>query len=215
MKKLLLSFLSLLLVAGVAFASTKTEVLKLGEHAAFKSWGNSYTTQTLNYDIAKVTIQDGSKQTQSITDCPVMKAGPARVTFADGYQVTHIKFNFKQWSNKAKTLSLETTTDGTTYKKTDITSSNFVIESDIASNIRAVLVRFSESKNQVGLESIEITYEVEDGDTREDVTLSFPAEDYTAFLGSEFTAPELTGAPEGAEIVYTSSDEAVATVCLL
>ncbi|MDE6402252.1 MAG: Ig-like domain-containing protein, partial [Muribaculaceae bacterium] len=65
---------------------------------------------------------------------------------------------------------------------------------------------------QVGLESIEITYEVEDCDTREDVTLSFPAEEYTAYLGEAFAAPELTGVPEGAEIVYTSSNEAVATV---
>lgn len=214
MKKLLLSFLSLLLVAGVAFASTETAVLKLGEHSDFNSWKtNSYETHTLNYDIAKVTFNAASKQTGTITDCPVMKKGPARVTFADGLQATHIKFNFKKWSSKTKTLKLENY-DPATQKATDmgITSSNFVIESDLANNILAIQVNFSEETNQVGLESIEITYEVEDGDTREDVTLSFPEDSYSAILGQAFAAPELIGAPEGAEIVYTSSDEAVATV---
>lgn len=42
--------------------------------------------------------------------------------------------------------------------------------------------------------------------------LSFPEEEYEVTLGEDFTAPVLTTNPEGLDVTYTSSNEAVATV---
>ena len=69
--------------------------------------------------------------------------------------------------------------------------------------------------NSFGINSITITYG-ESGDPTpqlEDVSLEFPEESYTAYLGHEFSAL-LTVDPVGAasEVVYSSSDENVATV---
>lgn len=39
------------------------------------AWGNSYSSHTATFDLATVTFTNASKQTGTVTDCPVMKAG--------------------------------------------------------------------------------------------------------------------------------------------
>ena len=58
---------------------------------------------------------------------------------------------------------------------------------------------------------IEVTYTLSAADDRQPAGLAFAEEAYTANLGEDFTAPELTK-PNGLEVTYKSSNEAVATV---
>ena len=58
---------------------------------------------------------------------------------------------------------------------------------------------------------IEVTYTLSAADDRQPAGLAFAEEAYTANLGEDFTAPELTN-PNGLEVTYKSSNEAVATV---
>lgn len=64
------------------------------------------------------------------------------------------------------------------------------------------------------IKSITVTYEDGTVDTREEVTLSFPAESYEATIGEDFTTPQLTVNPSEAasEVVFSSSNTKVATV---
>lgn len=57
----------------------------------------------------------------------------------------------------------------------------------------------------------EVTYTLSAADDRQPAGLAFAEEAYTANLGEDFTAPELTN-PNGLEVTYKSSNEAVATV---
>ncbi len=53
-------------------------------------------------------------------------------------------------------------------------------------------------------------YNIKDLQNPEDRGLSFPQEEYSVFLGNDFTAPELSGETTG--VTYSSSNEEVATV---
>lgn len=66
------------------------------------------------------------------------------------------------------------------------------------------------SDGQIRADQVIITC-VASGDTRSEAGLSFPASSYTVALGETFTAPVLTKATT-ADVTYTSSNEAVATV---
>lgn len=69
--------------------------------------------------------------------------------------------------------------------------------------------KFVASAKDNGPRSITVEYTV--SSTAKDPALAFAEEAYTANLGEDFTAPELTN-PNGLEVTYKSSNEAVATV---
>lgn len=122
------------------------------------AWGNSYSSHTATFDLATVTFTNASKQTGTVTDCPVMKAGTVTVEFKD-IAVSHVKFNLKQWGTKTKTATLSTSIDGTNFVDANVSSSTFVLESDLPSGVKAVRMSFTDTKNQVGLSSIDLVYE--------------------------------------------------------
>lgn len=72
---------------------------------------------------------------------------------------------------------------------------------------------FSNNGTQTRFNTLSVTIDAAE-DTRQEVTLSWPEENYTAILENGFTTPELIVTPEAAkaEVVYSSSDESVATV---
>lgn len=127
-----------------------------------KDWGNGYAAHTVEFDVATVNFGSATKQTTTITNCPVTKgAAPITVVMKSGLKITGIKINGKQWGNKTKTMSLYTSTDGgATYGETSVAkSSTFVLDAPaLADGIDAVKIDFSEGSNQIGIESIVVSY---------------------------------------------------------
>lgn len=73
---------------------------------------------------------------------------------------------------------------------------------------------FVNESDQTRFYRIVITYEIGTAPQKEDVTLSFPESSYSVTMGQAFAAPALTVEPAEAasEVVYSSSNTAVATV---
>lgn len=202
MKKLLLSFLSLFLIAGVALAESKTETFDFKDSDYglernandFIADGTIITSGDINIKLTKTAgngwrlWDDGLRAYKG--------EGPIMTVTAGGNKIDRIEI-----TQSKKTII--TSCNGSTISTTDFTvNCNGATESKLAFKVA----------NNGAITKMAITYQIEVADTREEVTLSFPAEEYTAKLGEAFEAPVLSGAPEGAEIVYTSSDETVATV---
>lgn len=127
-----------------------------------KDWGTGYAAHTVEFDVATVNFGSAIKQTTTITDCPVTKGNaPITVVMKSGLKITGIKINGKQWGDKTKTMSLFTSTDGgATYGETSVAkSSTFVLDAPaLADGIDAVKIDFSEGSNQIGIESIVVSY---------------------------------------------------------
>lgn len=179
-------------------------------NGAEPAWGNSYSSHTATFDEATVTFSKAAKQTGTVTDCPVMKTGTITVVFND-VTVSHVKFNLKQWGTKAKTAKLATSVDGTNFSDTDISSSTFVLESDLSSDIKAVQVSFTEANNQVGLSSIVLT-----SDNSEPTPPAEPVAYEPNFADVELWEGETTALNLGnkypTDIIFVSENESVATV---
>lgn len=172
------------------------------------AWGNSYSSHTATFDLATVTFTNASKQTGTVTDCPVMKAGTVTVEFKD-IAVSHVKFNLKQWGTKTKTATLSTSIDGTNFVDANVSSSTFVLESDLPSGVKAVRMSFTDTKNQVGLSSIDLVYEGT-------VTPSEPVAYEPNFADVEIwegnTAQIELGSKHPTSMIFVPEDETVASV---
>lgn len=155
MKKSLLFMAFLFILGGLCVNAAETTLNFTGWNfeGAEPAWGNSYSSHTATFDEATVTFSKAAKQTGTVKDCPVMKTGTITVVFND-VTVSHVKFNLKQWGTKTKTAKLATSVDGTNFSDTGISSSTFVLESDLSSDIKAVQVSFTEANNQVGLSQL-------------------------------------------------------------
>lgn len=222
MKKLLLSFLSLLIVAGVAFAESSYTIV-------FKSTNGSDSSTALSGTATSTYVSEGMDYVSSCSSTNAysaqkdygLKLGASSKT---GNIIVNISELGQVIATRVVIRAAKYGSDGTTQLQVSINGeksietgyltskdfTDFEFTRDDGSKLKSVKVATSAKRAYV--ESITVYYEEEDGDTREDVALSFPDDSYSAILGQEFVAPELAGAPEGAEIVYTSSREAVATV---
>ncbi len=212
MKKSLLFMAFLFILGGLCVNAAETTLNFTGWkfNGAEPAWGNSYSSHTATFDEATVTFSKAAKQTGTVTDCPVMKTGTITVVFND-VTVSHVKFNLKQWGTKAKTAKLATSVDGTNFSDTDISSSTFVLESDLSSDIKAVQVSFTEANNQVGLSSIVLT-----SDNSEPTPPAEPVAYEPNFADVELWEGETTALNLGnkypTDIIFVSENESVATV---
>lgn len=178
-------------------------------------WTSAYAKQTVNGTAATVVFDSADKQASTVTDCPVTKGSPITVTLKDNSNtITAVDIVLKQWTNKAQTVTLNTSTDGSTFSATSSTSATFSL-SATGLSAKAVKFTFSSSANQVGIQSIKITYS--SGDTRTPVTLGFETPAGFKYLQGEVPATvtnpaTLTPSVAGAAISYESSNTAVAEV---
>ncbi len=140
--------------------SVKTVTYDFTKISGFSDWGNSYSAHEVEYTESVVTFAYASKQGSTITDCPVAKGKDVTVVMKGTRRIQAVKFVCKQWSNKTQTITLYTSTDGgTNYTSTSTKSSNFTLSaSDLATDVNAVKFTFSNSSNQVGISSLELTY---------------------------------------------------------
>jgi hypothetical protein len=123
-------------------------------------WGTSYTMHTLDKPEATVVLNNSSKQTTTITNYPVTKDGAVTVVLKSG-TMTSVTFTLTQWTNKAKTVSLQYSTDGgSTYSAMSpaVSSSNFTLSAaTLPAGTNAVKMVQENTSNQVGLTGVSFT----------------------------------------------------------
>ena len=159
MRRILSLFLLTLLGITAGFAATETFDFKF-ETMEDEGWGSNYAEHTVEGTIANVVFASANKQTSTITDVPVTKGGNVTATLnnINSYKITGVKFVCKQWSSKPQTITLNVSSDGETFTATQTTSDDFTLEAT-GLDTKAVRFTFSSTRNQVGISSLEITYE--------------------------------------------------------
>lgn len=167
--------LLLALVAGASTSFGQEETFNFvnwGFNGA-SDWNTEYSARTVKGTIATVKFASANKNSSTITECPVTKGGNITVTLNDTitYNITGVTLTLKQWGNNTQTVTLSTSTDGSTFTRTDIKSSKFTLSTDSLS-AKAIRFSFSNTKKQVGVQSIKITY-TSTGSPKTKTTTSF------------------------------------------
>ena len=209
-----------MLMGGVSFAQETESFNFVGwKFDGASDWSQAYTAHTVKGSDVTVNFLKASKQASSstISDCPVTKGSYITVTLnnQETCTITSIELLLKQWSSKTQTVTLNTSADGKNYTKTTTTSSNFSLTASGLS-AKAIKFTFSSTSNQVGVQSIKVTY-TKSGSDKTNTTLSFPnLTSKTLLVGETFTATPTLKAGDtdvtGKTLTYKSSDENVATV---
>lgn len=92
--------------------------------SSFSTWNNSYSarnfTMTANGHTVSFVFSAASKQTQTITNCPVTKSGNLVISLSQadidaGYYISAYTINFKQWNTKTQKVKVEGSPNGSTY----------------------------------------------------------------------------------------------------
>ena len=163
-----------------------TTIYNFADMEGFSTWGTSYAQHTHTFtDGAYIELEKAAKQTGTITDCPVSKGNYVIFKAPNGSTISALTFTCKQWSSKAQTITLHTSTDGESYTQTSSNSSTFTLTAKGLTDIVAVKFTFSSTSNQVGYQSLSITY----GNT--------PTTTYTDYVTNcaEPTEPIITADP--------------------
>lgn len=125
--------------------------------AGFDKWTTSYEKHVVEYTTATATFASANHQTATITNCPVTKGGDVVIVMNDGKTISSLTLTCTQWTTKAQTITLNVSKDGgETYTKTNVTSENFVLASELEAGVNAVKFTFSSSSNQIGIKSLNV-----------------------------------------------------------
>lgn len=156
-------FLTLFLVVILAVSAWAVSQSFAFSTIGTTGWSNSYNSHEVSCGTtATVYFTKTSKQTATITDIPVTKAGPITLVLTDGTQsISSITFTGRQWGTKTKTMILKYSTNGgSSYAAFSpaVQSTSFSVStSSLPSGTNAVELSFSETDNQVGIESVSFT----------------------------------------------------------
>ena len=155
-------------------------VSTFGNYAS--AWDTSYTSRTITFaqlgvaDLAgQLVLSNANKQAETITDRPVMASKSSATQYAtltvETGTISSVTFTLAQWTTKKfKTLTIEYTTDGSTWVATNVGITNgSAVQADAHSPLTATLpegvigVRFAflgstTKNNQIGLTSVEFTH---------------------------------------------------------
>ena len=175
-------------------------VYPFGNHTDFASWTTGYSARSFDYKGATVSFESANKQSGTITDIPVTKGNYVQLELKDATKaITSVRLVCRQWNTKAQTITLNAGTSVAGLTNTNITSSNFVLETnELPINSSVVRFTFSSKDNQIGIDSIYYTIGDKEAVAIEQPTVSVVGgEKYEAF------DVELTCATEGAEVYYT------------
>ena len=133
------------------------------------------------------------------------------MTLPSEQTITAFSAKFGGFSGTTGTVTLkvddESVGTGTIPASADVTVSS-------AQEVTGTVLTVTVTNISKGIKCYNISYTYGGADTREEVTLSFPAESYEATIGEDFTTPQLTVNPSEAasEVVFSSSNTKVATV---
>lgn len=186
----LLLLMAVMFGGGKILAQTSEKIDFVGwKFTTADSWSTSYAQHTVSGNVVDVVFSSANKQSSSasITDCPVTKGQPITVTLKDpnSYNITGVKLLLKQWKTNKQTVTLNVSANGKKFTSTSEKSSTFELNASLLTT-KALKFTFSNQASkgsQVGVQSIEIFYEKENGKTQ--TTLSFPTSSYTYELGQD------------------------------
>lgn len=217
MKQILLKtwlMLCLFLVVGVGNVWAEDVTLTFSEMTGFSGWGTGYSSHNQTYtNIGTLTLNSANKSTSTITDCPVTKGDFVSFVAVDGKEIKSLTFTCKQWTTKAQTITLNTSSDGgKTYTATSIKSSNFTLSASELSSVNAVKFTFSSSSNQVGLVSLAMNIDAVDNRTA--VNMSSFTATQTILVRGNTTTTSISNDQSGwtPSYTYESDNTDVATV---
>ncbi|MDE5900024.1 MAG: Ig-like domain-containing protein [Muribaculaceae bacterium] len=132
------------------------------------------------------------------------------LTISSEYDILAVNFTSTTTSNPISNLTCSTDDYSYTTDPAAVTASTKDVTYNLITPVKSIV--FSNTA-QTRFNTLSVTIAAEP-DTRNEVTLSWPEKQYDAVLENGFTAPTLSVDPEVAkgEVVYSSSDESVATV---
>lgn len=151
---------------GGSETETITKTINMAADTGFSSWTSSYVVHEEEIDGVSIKL-NGNKQSSTITDCPVSKGGiPLEISVADA-DIQSVTVVFKQWTTKAKKVTISYSIDGgATYVALSSDQIDCFTEGGVTADLSAVgetvthvKYTFTETSNQVGIVSIDITYE--------------------------------------------------------
>lgn len=193
--------LTLVMLCGLnAWGETETFNFVGWKFDIASEWDSNYSKRTISGSAYKVEFASANKNTSTIKDRPVTKGGDIIVSPLSNVTITGVKLTLTQWKTKTQTVTLNVSSDGTTFTATSTKSSKFSLS---ASELDTKAVKFTfSSSNQVGVESIEVTYTTAGGG--EAVTVAKPT--FSPAGGTYYAPQEVTiQIPEGADgILYTT-----------
>ena len=168
----------------------------------FAEWGTSYAEHVVEYNDATVTFESANKQQAGnmIDDIPVTKGNYVQLTLKDATKaITSVRLVCRQWGTKDQTITLNAGVSEAGLAATEVTSSNFVLETnELPTNSTVIRFTFSSAKNQIGIDSIYYTVGDKVAVAVEQPTVSIVGgEKYEAF------DVELACATADAKVYYT------------
>lgn len=196
--------LTLVMLCGLnAWGETETFNFVGWKFDGASEWDSNYSKRTISGSAYKVEFASANKNTSTIKDRPVTKGGDIIVSPLSNVTITGVKLTLTQWKTKTQTVTLNVSSDGTTFTATSTKSSKFSLS---ASELDTKAVKFTfSSSNQVGVESIEVTYTTAGGG--EAVTVEKPT--FSLAGGTYYAAQEVTiQIPDGADkVMYTTNGD--------
>ena len=224
--KLLFFLAALVLAIPPAWAETVVDEITAegigATGSSYSNWTGKTFTSSAVYAGYSMTSSDGAIQLRSSNN----NSGIVSTTSGGKVKKITIKFNSKTTSGKpvdiycgndaytAATQLYGNNPVGTRIGSIECPNNAVISKSlDITGDYKYIGLR--SYSGAIYLDRIEIEWETEGNTPQlEDVSLSFPEENYTATMGQGFAAPTLTVDPTAAasEVVYSSSDTNVATV---
>lgn len=219
MKKLLL-LMALVLSFGLAsFAEEASYTITFNDNDAGDATSDITASAVLSY------ITEGSEYVSSASGIYKVYQGKTGLKFsasktngsitlnlseAGQVEATKVVVNAANWvSNKGVYDSASLKVNNLTAQNCSDEFANYTFAITPATKITSIKL---DATKRLYVKSITVYYE-DNGSTitKEPAGLAFTEEAYTANLGEDFTTPELTN-PNGLEVTYKSSNEAVATV---
>lgn len=219
MKKLLLLMALMLSFSFASYAEEASYTITFNDNGASDATNDITASAVLTY------ISEGSEYVSSASDISKVYKGKTGLKFsaskkngsitlnlseAGQVEATKVVVNAANWvSDKGAYDSASLKVNNLTAQKCSDEFANYTFAITPATKITSIKL---DATKRLYVKSITVYYE-DNGSTitKEPAGLAFTKEADTANLGEDFTAPELTN-PNGLEVTYKSSNEAVATV---
>ena len=182
-----------------------------------KKWATSYDKHIVTGNEFIVTFTGASKQDKIITDMPVIKNDYVEIsTKKETTKIIGVELTLKRWNQKTKKVFLYAY-NGKSYGASPVAESDkFYLMAEGFSTSK-VKFTFNQATNQVGVQSIKLTYTTGDEPQKTKTTLSFGADvdgktiDMNLGDSKTYTAT-LSPNVDGAVISYVSSMADIASV---
>ena len=193
------------------------------ENYSTSGWSNVYTTDhtitssdlRVNEANATIKITGSSKQGQTLTTMPVVKASTITFTLdaSESRAIDHVEVNFAQWTTKTQSINLYKGLDTTATAISTLSfpnSGTSISASGLNSNSFTCIT--TKTDNQIGIKSIVITLKEASFGTLDHISVSSLPNKTTYCVGEKFASEGLVvTAYDGADELTANSKDVTAT----